>query len=550
MFQGALMQGLMMDYQLTLCAILRRAEQLFGRKEIVTRLADKSFHRYTYADCVRRAKQLSVALQQLGVQSGDRVATFCWNHHQHLEAYFGVPASGAVLHTLNLRLHPDDLTYIINEADDKAILIDSALLPLFEKFRERVGIDHVIVVGDHGGAPDGYLDYEQFLAAVDPGEFSYPELAENQAAAMCYTSGTTGQPKGVLYSHRAIVLHSLGIALPDSVGLRESDVVLPVVPMFHVNAWGLPFAATFVGAKQVFPGPHLDPTSLLEAYQNERVTLTAGVPTIWLGILQALDEHPGAYDLSNLHTLAVGGAAAPKTMIRDFQERHGLNVLHAWGMTETTPLGTVARIESDPEASEDEQYDRRAKQGQPVPLVEIRARNAEGVVPWDGETMGELEVRGPWVAAVYYKETTTGDRFTPDGWFRTGDIVTIDERGWMEIQDRAKDLVKSGGEWISSVALENALMGHPAVAEAAVIALPHPKWQERPLAAVVLADGKKATADELRAYLGERFAKWWVPDSVEFVEEIPRTAVGKFKKTVLRERFRDYVFESAADSQA
>jgi fatty-acyl-CoA synthase len=530
--EGALMQGLMMDYQLTLCAIQRRAEQLFGHKEIVTRLADKSFHRYTYADCVRRAKQLSLALRRLGIRPGDRVATFCWNHHQHLEAYFGVPASGAVLHTLNPRLHPDDLAYIVNEADDRAILIDSTLLPLFEKFRERASVDRAIVIADHGNAPDGYLDYEELLAAEDPQEFSYPELDEKQAAAMCYTSGTTGQPKGVLYSHRAIVLHSFGIALPDTVGLR-------------------PYAATFVGAKQVFPGPHLDPASLLEAYHNERVSLTAGVPTIWLGILQALNEQPGAYDLSSLHTLAVGGAAAPKNMIRDFQERHDLNVLHAWGMTETTPLGTVARIGPDAsELSEDEQYDCRAKQGRPVPLVEIRARNADGVVPWDGETMGELEVRGPWVAAAYYKETNLDDRFTADGWFRTGDIVSIDERGWMEIQDRAKDLVKSGGEWISSVALENALMGHPAVAEAAVIALPHPKWQERPLAAVVLADGGSATADELRAYLGERFAKWWIPDAVEFVEEIPRTAVGKFKKTALRERFRDYVFQQGVDSLA
>jgi fatty-acyl-CoA synthase len=543
------MNGLMMDYQLTLTAMMRRAEQLFGHKEVVTRLADKSLHRYSYADWVRRTKQLSLALQGLGIQPGDRVATFCWNHHQHLEAYFGVPACGAVLHTLNLRLHPDDLTYIVNEAEDKAILIDVALLPLFEKFRDRVKIDNVIVIADHGEVPEGYLAYEDVLAGADPRAFSYPDFDEQQAAVMCYTSGTTGQPKGVLYSHRAIVLHSLGLALPDTIGIGESDVVLPVVPMFHANAWGMPFAATFVGAKQVFPGPHLDPASLLEVFQNEKVTLTGGVPTIWMGILQTLNADPDAYDLSSLHTLAVGGAAAPKSMIQEFQERHGLNVLHAWGMTETTPLGTVARIGPDlSEAPEDQRYDHRAKQGRPVPLVEMRARSADGLVPWDGKTLGELEVRGPWVAGAYFKEMGGGDRFTEDGWFRTGDVVTIDPHGWMEIQDRAKDLVKSGGEWISSVALENALMGHHAVAEAAVIALPHPKWQERPLAAVVLADGSNTTADELRAFLGERFAKWWIPDAVEFVEKIPRTAVGKFKKTALREQFRDYKFQNVTDS--
>jgi fatty-acyl-CoA synthase len=543
------MQGLMMDFQLTLTAMMRRAEQLFGHKEIVTRLADKSFHRYSYADWARRTKQLSLALQGLGIQPGDRVATFCWNHHQHLEAYFGVPACGAVLHTLNLRLHPDDLTYIVNEAEDKAILIDVALLPLFQKLRDRVKIDNVIVIADHGEVSEGYLAYEDVLAGVDPRAFSYPDFDEQQAAAMCYTSGTTGQPKGVLYSHRAIVLHSLGLAMPDTIGICESDVVLPVVPMFHANAWGMPFAATFVGAKQVLPGPHLDPVSLLEAFQNEKVTLTGGVPTIWMGILQTLNANPDTYDLSSLHTLAVGGAAAPKGMIQDFQERHGLNVLHAWGMTETTPLGTVARIGPDlSEAREDQRYDHRAKQGRPVPLVEIRARSADGLVPWDGKTLGELEVRGPWVAGAYYKETGGGDRFTEDGWFRTGDVVTIDPHGWMDIQDRTKDLVKSGGEWISSVALENALMGHHAVAEAAVIALPHPKWQERPLAAVVLADGSNTTADELRAFLGERFAKWWIPDAVEFVEEIPRTAVGKFKKTALREQFRDYKFQNVTES--
>lgn len=545
------MNGLMMDFQLTVPVMMRRAETLFAHKEVVTRRPDKTFRRSTYGEVADRAKRLAVALQHLGVGHGDRVATVCWNHQQHLECYFGVPACGAVVHTLNLRLHPDDLTYIVNDARDRAVIVDLSLLPLFEKFRERIDVEHVIVVPDAGGVPAGYLDYEQLVRGARAERFAEPDLAERQAAAMCYTSGTTGRPKGVLYSHRAIVLHSLGIALPDTLGLGEADVVLPVVPMFHANAWGLPFAATFVGAKQVLPGPHLDPASLLEAFTHERVTVTAGVPTIWLGILSLLDAHPGAHELSSVRCMIVGGAAAPEGMIRGFQQRHGLKVLHAWGMTETTPLGTVAAVTSDVEhASEDLRYRYRAMQGRPAPLVEIRARNANGLVPWDGETMGELEVRGPWVLAAYYNETAPGERFTSDGWFRTGDIVTINDHGWMEIKDRSKDLVKSGGEWISSVALESVLMGHPAVAEAAVIGLPHPKWGERPLAVVVLAPGESATGRELQDYLRERFVGWWVPDAVEFVEAIPRTAVGKFKKAALREQFRAYDFPASAHAGA
>ena len=540
--------GLIMDYPLTLPAILRRAELLYGKKEIVSRLPDKRFHRYTYTDFVRRAQRLAVALRKLGIKPGERVATLCWNHHQHLEAYFGVPALGAVLHTLNPRLHVDDLIYIINHAGDKAILLDRIFLPLFEKLRPKIKSRHVIVVSEEGPKPSGMLDYEALLAGVDESDFSYPNLDERQAAAICYTSGTTGRPKGVLYSHRAIVLHSFVSAMVDTLGLGESDVILPVVPMFHVNAWGLPFTATLIGAKQVFPGPHLDPISLLDAYQAERVTMTAGVPTIWLGLLQALDKNPGSYDLSSLRLLLVGGAAAPKAMIQGFAERHRLNVVHAWGMTETCPLGTVALLPADlRRAPAEVQYAYRAKQGPPAAFIEIRARGDLGLVPWDGKTMGELEVRGPWVASAYYNSPEGKDRFTKDGWFRTGDIVTIDERGWMAIQDRSKDLIKSGGEWISSVALENFLMGHPAVAEAAVIAVPHPKWQERPLAVVVLKKGQTASAEELMAHLEPHFAKWWLPDAVEFVEQIPRTAVGKFLKSALRERFRDYAPPVIAD---
>jgi fatty-acyl-CoA synthase len=535
------MKGLMMDFQLTVPAILRRADQLSGDKEIVTRLPDRSFHRYAYADFVRRAKQLTLALRELGVRPGDRVATFGWNHHQHLEAYYGIPAAGAVLHTLNLRLHPNDLTYIVNHADDRIIIVDKTLFPLFEKFRDQIHPERVIVVSEDGSVPEGTTNYEELIGGMDPRDFVYPELNENDAAAMCYTSGTTGRPKAVLYSHRAIVLHAMGEAMVDSLGIRESDVIFPVVPMFHACAWGLPFSAVLVGAKQVFPGPYLDPASILEAFQNERVTFTGGVPTVWLGILQTLDKNPKAYDLSSLRAMAVGGSAAPISMIRGFQERHGLNVLHAWGMTELTPLGTIANLTSDLlEVPPNVQFEYRAKQGRPVPLVEVRAQTDDGLAPWDGQTMGELEVRGPWVVSAYYNSPGSEDRFTEDGWFKTGDIVTIDPKGYVKIQDRSKDVIKSGGEWISSVDLENALMGHPAVAEAAVIAIADPRWSERPLAAVVLKEGQTATAEELRAYLAPNFAKWWLPDAIEFVDQIPKTAVGKFLKSALRERFKDY----------
>jgi fatty-acyl-CoA synthase len=533
-------KGLTADYQLTLSAMLRRAEMLHGPKEIVTRRPDRSFHRYTYADFVVRAKKLAVALRELGLEKSDRVATLAWNSYQHLEAYFGVPCAGAVLHTLNPRLSPTDIAYILNHAEDRVLLIDETMVRLLDAFGDEVDLEHVFVLSDDGSAPEGLESYEELLAGADEGGFEYPELEEDDAAAMCYTSGTTGRPKGAVYSHRAICLHSMASAMPDMLEVGERDVVMPVVPMFHVNAWGLPFTATLVGAKQVMPGPHLDPESLLEDLANEKVTLTAGVPTIWLGILRKLDENPGAYNLSNLRAMIIGGSAAPEAMIRAYQERHGLRVVHAWGMTETTPLGTVCKLTSQTQsATEDEKYRIRAKQGIPGPFIEIRARGDEGFVPWDGESMGELEIGGPWVSGSYYGDEDQ-DKFTEDGWFKTGDIVTIDPDGYVEIEDRTKDLIKSGGEWISSVALENALMAHDAVAEAAVIAIPDEKWQERPLGIVILEEGKSATAEELIDHLAADHPRWSLPDAIEFVDEIPRTATGKFLKRELRERYKDY----------
>jgi len=526
------MDGLMMDFQLTLPTILRRAEAYFGGKEVVTRLPDRSFHRYAYADMARRAKQLAVALAGLGLERGDRVATLCWNHHQHLEAYFGIPCGGFVLHTLNLRLHPNDIGYIASHAGDRAVIVDASLVPLLERFREQTPIEHVFVVED---------SYEELLESADPDDWREPELDEDEAAAMCYTSGTTGMPKGVVYSHRSTVLHTLGVAAanPLGLGISEQDVILPVVPMFHANAWGYPYIAAMLGAKQVFPGPYLDPESLLDDFEQEGVTWTAGVPTIWIGILQLLDAHPDRWDLSHMKGMLVGGSAAPRAMIAGFKQRHGLVVCHGWGMTETSPVASVAALPGElASADEETQLDYVAMQGLPLPLVEVRARDANGnEVPRDGDTMGELEVRGPWVAATYYESPEQADRWTADGWFKTGDIVALDPRGFIQIKDRSKDVIKSGGEWISSVDLENALMAHPAVAEAAVMAVPDEKWQERPLAAVVLLEGKSATADELREFLAPQFAKWWLPDRIEFVAEIPKTAVGKFKKTVLRDQF-------------
>ena len=451
---------------------------------------------------------------------------------EHLEAYFGIPCAGLVLHTLNLRLHPNDLAYITSHAGDRAVIVDRSLLPLLEQFLDRTPIEHVLVVED---------TYEELLAGADPDAYRDPELDEDEALAMCYTSGTTGRPKGVVYSHRSMVLHTMAQALTCPVGFRVSlsDTFLPVVPMFHANAWGYPFTCTMVGAKQVFPGPHLDAESLLEDFEHEGVTAAAGVPTIWMGILQLLDREPDRFDLSKLRATLVGGSAAPRALIAGFKQRHGIQIVHGWGMTESSPLATVSDYVGDlQEADEDTKIDIVATQGLPLPFVELRGRDADGRdVPWDGETMAELEIRGPWVAASYYDTSEQSGRWSDDGWFRTGDIVSFHPLGYIQIKDRSKDVIKSGGEWISSVDLENALMGHPAVAEAAVIAVPDEKWDERPLAVVVLRRDATASAGELREFLAPSFAKWWLPDRFEFVDEIPKTGVGKFRKTALREMF-------------
>lgn len=534
------MRGLMMDFPLTLDVIVRRAEQFFPNVELVGRRPDRSIHRSTYGEVARRSRHLAAGLESLGLAHGDRVATLAWNNIQHCETYFGVPCGGYVCHTLNLRLHPDELAWITTNAGDRAIIVDDVLLPLLDKFLDRSPIKHVIVINHGGGAlPAGAVDFEDVISRGAARDYEYPVLDENAAAAMCYTSGTTGKPKGVVYSHRSQVLHCFGECLSNTVGMGEADCGLAIVPLFHANAWGFPYAGAMIGMRQVFPGPHLDAASLLELIEREKVTLVAGVPTIMMGVLAALDANPGTHDLSAWRMALIGGSAVPQHMIKVFRERHGVTVQQGWGMTETSPLASVARPPAwfTPETPEHEDA-YRAMQGRPVPFVEIRARNAEtGLVPWDGVAMGELEVRGPWVVGSYYHAEDGEDRFTPDGWFRTGDLVSIHADGCIQIRDRTKDVIKSGGEWVSSVALENAIMGHPAVAEAAVIGVPEPKWMERPIAIVVCKPGQSVTHEALVAFLEPQFPKWWMPDATEFVDALPKSGAGKFQKSVLRERF-------------
>ena len=529
-----------MDYPLTLVGILKRAGKLFGKVEIVSCLPDATLHRYTYTDFTRRVRALAEAVQKAGLKRGDRVGTLMWNHYVHLESYFGIPMAGGVLHTLNLRLHPTELAYIVNHSGDRFLIVDDTLLPLYERFQDQIKLDRVIVVssGEKTGA-GGYEDYEALLGGAR-GDFTYPDLRESEPAGMCYTSGTTGRPKGVMYSHRSFVLGALVLGLADSLAIRQEDVVLSVVPLFHAAAWGVPFAATMLGAKQVFVSSNLRPEDLLDRFETEQVTLSCGVPTVWFSVLEALEKHPGRWNLSEGFRLGVAGAPPQEAMIRRF-DRQGIQVIHGWGMTEIAPLSTTSRLKPHMKAwSEEDKYAVLAKQGLPGPLLELRAMGEEGEAPWDGKAIGELQARGPWVADSYFNLPESRERWTDDGWFSTGDIVTIDSEGYIKIRDRTQELIRSGGEWISSVELENTLMAHPAVREVAVVAVPHPKWQERPLAVVVPNGDARPSTEEFRAFLSSKFSKWKIPDAFVFVDEIPLTSTGKFKKRELRERFKNW----------
>ena len=523
------MNGLMMDYPLTLQHFLERAGRLFPNKEIVTRTAHGT-HLYRFGDYYRRTHRLAHALKQMGIGAGDRVATLCWNTQQHLELYFAVTCYGAVLHTLNLRLSSDDLAYIISHAEDRVIFVDASLLPILEKIRDRIPcVQRLIVIGGNSD------EYQRLLDSTSHMPYPWPRLDENWAAGMCYTSGTTGNPKGVVYSHRALYLHSVAFTMADTFALSERDVALQVVPMFHANGWGQPFAAIMAGSKIVLPGEHPQPRDIAQLIQNERVTIMGAVPTIWIGLDCVLQEEK--FDVSSMRLGVGAGSALPRKLIEKFQKEHGIELRHLWGMTETTPVGTVGVLKCDlANRPEDDCFRTRAKQGLPVVGVDLRAVDDQGrEVPWDGTTIGEVQVRGPWITSGYYNDARSAAAFV-DGWFRTGDVATIDDEGYMQLVDRAKDVIKSGGEWISSVDLENAIMGHPKVLEAAVVAVEHPQWQERPLAMVVpkpqFQDG--VTKEEILTFLEPRFAKWWLPDDVIFVDAIPKTSVGKFDKKVMR----------------
>ena len=537
------MQGLMMNYQLTLDRILEHGHRLYPHKKIWTKLPNGTFHHYTFADFYRRVKRLANVLESLGVTVGDRVGTFAWNNYQHLEMYYGIPGAGAVCHTLNIRLSPEQLVYIINHAEDKVIFVDGTLLPLFEKLAGHIDcVQQVVLINAAKGVTTKFpnvLYYEDLMAAADD-QYTWKSTDENMAMGLCYTSGTTGNPKGALYSHRSMYMHTLGVCLANSLAITEADTVLPVVPQFHAMSWGLPYACIYAGADMIMPGPHLQAQPLAEMIAEHKVTVAAGVPTIWTGLYHELKANPR--DISSIRALVVGGSAMPRALIEGYEKDLGVNVMHAWGMTEMSPLGTVSNLQGHHHAlSAHEKWDIKAKQGYTVPGVEMRIVNEEGhELPWDGTTMGEVQVRGPWVIRSYYKREPSVENFTADGWFRTGDVATISADGYMEITDRTKDLIKSGGEWISSVALENALMAHPQVMEAAVIAVPDGRWGERPLACVVCAPGvESVSADELLTQLSSHFAKFQLPDKIITINAIPKTSVGKFDKKVLRQQFAE-----------
>ena len=539
------MKGLIMDYPLTLTQFFERTRKVFHRKTMATRVPGVGLQRYTYADYADRVCRLAAALAKLGLKKGDRVGTFAWNSHRHMEVYFAAPLMGMVLHTVNIRLSPQDITYIVNHAEDQVLILDASLWPLIEPIRKDLkSVKHFVVMKDSPNAqiPPGALDYESFLADAKPVE-TWPTLDETDAAGMCYTSGTTGHPKGVVYTHRGIYLHCFASSTVDVLGICERDVILHIVPMFHANAWCVPFAGVMNGSTQIFGGPNPQPRDIIEIVHNERVTLVGAVPTVWIAIQGILEKEP-QWDISSIRCIPIGGSAAPKSLLQDFDKKYGAFMLHAWGMTEMSPLGTVCRPRSYTDSlPEEERYAIRAKQGALVAGVDMRIVDDAGKVqPWDGKSVGEIQVRGPWITSGYYNNPAGAAQFTEDGWFRTGDVATIDPEGYVQITDRTKDLIKSGGEWISSVDLETTIMGHPKVLEAAVIAVPHEKWQERPLACVVPKPEFKGqlTAQEILDYLTPRVAKWWLPDEVTFIEAVPKTSVGKFDKKVLRERFKDW----------
>jgi len=542
------MQGLMMDMPLLVSSLLRHAARHHGDAEIVSRRVEGDIHRYTYADCHARAARLADALTRRGVHQGDRIATLAWNGYRHMELYYGVGGMGAVIHTINPRLHPEQIAWIVNHASDAFLAFDLTFLPIVEAIAAHCPqVRGWIAMCDRDRMPQGskvpnLVNYEELLSGGSDG-YVWPELDERSGVALCYTSGTTGNPKGALYSHRSSVLHAFGAALPDAMGCSARDSILPVVPMFHVNAWGIPYVGALVGAKLVFPGPALDGKSIYELFENENVTYSAGVPTVWLGLLQYVSSNNLKF--STFKRTVIGGSACPPAMIRTFREQYGVDVIHAWGMTEMSPLGTLSRLQNKHlHLSEAAQQKKLEKQGHVIFGVDMKIVDGdEQELPWDGKAYGELLVRGPWVVKEYFRGEG-GDPLRYDaegrGWFPTGDVATIDEDGYMQITDRSKDVIKSGGEWISSIDLENLAVAHPDVAQAAVIGVAHPKWDERPLLIVVRKPGSKVTREELLAFYEGKIAKWWTPDDVQFIDAIPLGATGKILKTRLREQFRDY----------
>ena len=541
------MQGLMMNTPLLISAIAEHGSRFHGDREIVSVTGDNPRHRYTFRQAIDRSRQLANALDKLGLDHGDRVATLAWNDYRHLEIYYAVSGAGYVCHTVNPRLFPDQLIYIINHAEDRWIFVDAMFVPLLEKISEHIkDVEGFVVLTDAAHMPETSLPnvicYET-LIADESAEYAWPDLDENSASALCYTSGTTGDPKGVLYSHRSTILHAYAGIAPDTLGLSSNDVVLPVVPLFHVNAWGIPYCTIMAGSKIVFPGPKMgDGEALCELIESEGVTLALGVPTVWLALLQYCSK--AGKTLGSLQRTVIGGAAVPRSMIQEFRDVHNVEVRQGWGMTEMSPLGTINSQKAGLESlSDDDKLDLATKAGRGRFDCELRIVDDDGnSLPWDGVAYGALHVRGPWVCSDYFKLDGSAESHTEDGWFETGDVATIDANGFMAITDRTKDVIKSGGEWISSIELENTVMGHEGVAEAAVIGVAHPKWTERPLLVVVRAAGTNATRDELLAYYEGKVAGWWIPNDVQFVDELPHTATGKVKKIELRKQFADYAF--------